>query len=353
MSGGVKKRIIVVLGMHRSGTSATTRALLTMGVALGDRLMPPIADVNDGGFWEDLDINALNIEMLKELGTDWHHLAPVTSQQARQLLDNGYGRRAVELLQGKVSGVQIFGFKDPRTAKLLPFWKTVLDGSGFDVGYVLALRNPMSVVKSLLKRDGFPPEKSYLLWLGHVLNILTEMQGERCVLVDYDRLLQSPDVELARVAGALALEIDDVESRRYQTEFLDQRLRHTVYRPEDLSGDAACTALVREIYDALREMVSDAQPMDASALHDAIARWTSEYDRIKPQLVLADKLTDAISERDVTIATLSGGIAERDVQIAALAQEVASLKASTSWRVTRPLRWLGRRVKRVPAAPDS
>ena len=59
------QRLIVVLGMHRSGTSAMTRGLQVMGVDLGDRMMPPVAGNNAKGFWEDIDLNALNIEMLQ------------------------------------------------------------------------------------------------------------------------------------------------------------------------------------------------------------------------------------------------------------------------------------------------
>src|SRR5882724_9597278 len=60
----IHQRLIVVLGMHRSGTSAMTRALQAMGVELGSRLMPPVEGENDKGFWEDLELNALNIEVL-------------------------------------------------------------------------------------------------------------------------------------------------------------------------------------------------------------------------------------------------------------------------------------------------
>jgi hypothetical protein len=60
-----KTKMVVVLGMHRSGTSAITRGLLVMGVRLGDRLLPAVKGENDKGHWEDVDLNALNIEMLR------------------------------------------------------------------------------------------------------------------------------------------------------------------------------------------------------------------------------------------------------------------------------------------------
>ena len=48
------KRLIVVLGMHRSGTSAITRALNVLDVDLGDRLLPPVDGDNAKGYFVDL-----------------------------------------------------------------------------------------------------------------------------------------------------------------------------------------------------------------------------------------------------------------------------------------------------------
>ncbi|MEZ7943527.1 MAG: hypothetical protein QMC20_06265, partial [Halioglobus sp.] len=74
-------RLIVVLGMHRSGTSAITRALKVLGVDLGGRLLLA-ADGDDGdnetGFWEDIDFNGLNIELLRVIDKDWFYTSPVT-----------------------------------------------------------------------------------------------------------------------------------------------------------------------------------------------------------------------------------------------------------------------------------
>ena len=107
----------------RSGTSAITRALQVLGVDLGNNLMAPLEDVNAKGFWEDLDFCALNIGALNALGSDWDHLASIGPNEVERLRENGYFTKAVELLNRKVGKSQVFGFKDPRVAKLLPFWK--------------------------------------------------------------------------------------------------------------------------------------------------------------------------------------------------------------------------------------
>ena len=148
-------KLIVVLGMHRSGTSAITRGLQAMGVRLGNRLMPALEGNNPKGFFEDIDLNALNIEILSAIDSDWCHLAAIDSIDIQILRKQGYFLRASELLRQKISGASVFGFKDPRVAKLLPFWKCVFSHCQINVSYVWRCwRNPLSVVKSLGKRDG-------------------------------------------------------------------------------------------------------------------------------------------------------------------------------------------------------
>jgi hypothetical protein len=83
------KNLIVVLGMHRSGTSAVAKALACMGVSLGNDLLPAGKD-NPKGFFEDKAINDLNIEMLRVLGLDWFSLSLVTDAHVNQLVAAGY-----------------------------------------------------------------------------------------------------------------------------------------------------------------------------------------------------------------------------------------------------------------------
>ena len=322
-------KLIVVLGMHRSGTSVITRGLQVMGVELGERLIPAITGNNEKGFWEDIDLNALDAEMLGALNSDWHHLAPIEPGDVAALHNKNYFLRAVELLRQKVGSAPVFGFKDPRVAKLLPFWKEVFDHCQFNMNYILTLRHPLSVVKSLAKRDGMAAEQGYLLWLGHVVESLIGSTDSKRILVDYDRLMQSPDAELTRISKCLGLEIDPAELQSYKTQFLDNELRHTVYELNDLLLDNTCPPIVREVYTALLDVVSDKTTLDSKALQNKVARWADEFERLKSLLLLADRLytqktaaLHAVTERDSQIANLNQAVTERDGQIANLNQAV-------------------------------
>ncbi|MFZ3221863.1 MAG: glycoside hydrolase family 99-like domain-containing protein, partial [Rugosibacter sp.] len=369
-----EKKLIVVLGMHRSGTSAITRGLQVLGASLGERLMPAIEGINAKGFFEDIEINAFNIELLSVIKSDWFYLSPIKEFQLEKLRQEGYFLRAVALIREKIKSEDVFAFKDPRVAKLLPFWKEVFSHCQINVNYVLALRHPLSVVNSLAKRDGFVAEHSYLLWLGHILESLTGSRGALRVLVDFDHLMQSPDAELVRIAKSLNLEIFPVELQNYKTDFLDQGLRHTTFELNDLLLDSACPAIVRDVYSALLKVASGQLTLDDDSLLADISNWSDEFDQMTIHLRLADtllaqklvisvavserdtqiaSLSQAVSERDEQISSLNQAVAERDGQIAALNQvvidarnELEQMLASKSWLITKPLRFARRKAVR-------
>jgi|GEM_PF-427217 len=324
-----KNKLIVVLGMHRSGTSAITRGLKVIGVELGDNLLNPVAEDNKTGYWEDFDIQTLNIEMLSVIENDWHYLTPIQATDIEVLREKGYFLRAVELLRQKMDDAPVFGFKDPRVAKLFLFWKEVFSQFQLDVSYVLTLRHPLSVAKSLAKRNGFDTEKSYLLWLGHVIASLSGTVGEKCVLIDYDRLMQSPDFELNRIAKQLDLEIRPAELKIYKSEFLNDGLRHTLYDLNALLLDKACPPLVREIYVTLLDVALDKKKIDDSSLQKKVNIWANEFGRLKSTLAIVDRLsiknmavTHSVVEREGQIASLNHTIIAYEGQLASINQVV-------------------------------
>jgi len=324
-----KKRLIVVLGMHRSGTSAMTRALAVMGVELGNRFISTIDGVNSKGFWEDLDINAFDEELLGALKTTWYDLTPIDSVDVKVLREKGYLLRAIELIREKTKGLSTFGFKDPRVTKLLPFWKEVFSYGDFDVNYVIAVRHPLSVVRSLSKRDGFEADHSYLLWLGYTILSLTESVQRRRVLIDYDRLMRSPDNELSRIAQGLNLKILQTELESFKKEFLDPSLRHTNFDLNDLMLDGICPPIVREVYSALVDVASGRGDVDSQIIQRKLAIWTEEFARLRFALTLADKflaqkrvLELSLRDYQIRLSSLTLDIGERDAVIRSSTKEV-------------------------------
>lgn len=291
MKNGVSPaRLFVILGMHRSGTSAVTRALLAMNVSLGTNLMFHLPEINARGFWEDLDINKMNEEMLAALGISWHHLSVIQNEHTEILRDLGFVERAKDLLRLKICEAKngVFGFKDPRTAKLLSFWKEVFANEFYDVAYILPLRNPLSVVKSLEKRDSFESTKSYLLWLSYVITSLIESQGTQRLLLDFDELLDSP-ASVLNISKKFNLTINENALQEYLSDFLDKDLRHTQYSIADLSNDPNCPELVKQTQELLGEILTGARQLDAPETDLAIGHLGAELKKMSPIFDRLDK----------------------------------------------------------------
>ncbi len=327
------KRIIVVLGMHRSGTSAIARSLQLLGVELGSSLLSANPD-NIKGFWEDAEINAFNAELLQSVGADWHSLAPVTTEKLLNILNTGFFGRALELLREKTKQISIFGIKDPRMSRLLLFWQRVFEQGDYNVSYVIALRNPLSVAQSLRNRDGFEPEKSFYLWLEHVVPAIVGTKDFKRVVVDYDRLLDDPGLELACVANALGLsEPDPSALAAYKNEFLEEGLRHTRYETRDLRLDASVPAPVISAYELLEQLANDKIALDSPQVEDVFDDLSKELSRLAPALHYLTRQEQKIG-------------APYQQQIASLNQELLQIQKSQSWKITRPLRYISSLIKR-------
>jgi len=214
------RRVVVVLGMHRSGTSLLAAILSALGVDLGDRLLrAPVPD-NAMGYWEHEGIVAAQEAILAALGRDWHlpqgTLPFPPGWPARDDVRAERARlRAILVTEtaraGPGGGAAPWGFKDPRTMRLLPLWRDLFAELGLRPAYVLAIRHPSAVAGSLASRDAMPPARAELLWLQHTLDALAECGSDLAAVVPYDRWFDDP-VGLARgLARRLGLQWTDEE----------------------------------------------------------------------------------------------------------------------------------------------
>ncbi len=341
-----KKRVVVVLGMHRSGTSAITRGLQALGVALGENLLPSQPD-NPKGFWEDADINTLNIELQAALGLYWHSFGGM----GRELVDRSqwepFVDRAVNLLQEKIAGTAIYGIKDPRICRLLPFWQSIFQTIDVDACYVIVLRHPLSVAQSLKRRDGFEIEKCCYLWLEHMTLALLETQGKRRVVVDYDAMLAEPQAQLLRIQAALELPGDDaiVPAQGYAEEFLEPGLRHTLYNEEDLISLQNLPEGIGEMYELLKLLATDDLPNDSDAATQTLDPIKTRWHDYLAAFAYMNKQDDALISQQAEIdqlkrqvETLAAQIGEQNIVMARCQNQRAGRIMETLKDIRRLLR---------------
>jgi hypothetical protein len=276
--------VIVVLGMHRSGTSVLARGLQVLGVELGHNLMPALP-ANPKGYWEDREINHLNERILAALARNWRSpgliddsvwnssaLEPLVSE-AKQLLDSRFGK------------FELWGFKDPRTCLLLPFWQLVFRELGLEARYVISLRNPLSVAGSLRARDAMVEELSLLLWLQHLRAAFKYTENQPRLVVDYDELLKAPRIQICRIAKALELPAPistDAALQSYADEFLAVDLRHHEFSAEHSPSDSPLKRLAVSTYELLRQVSIGEIDCDRASLGEKLDLIDRTLEAITP-----------------------------------------------------------------------
>lgn len=320
------RRVVVVAGMHRAGTSVVARGLMALGVDLGDALMSADVKMNARGFFEDVDIVKLDDALLDAHGGDWKNVALLDDADWAASAHAAAATDARRLLEGKLARTGLFGFKDPRVPRLLPFWQRVFAQMQVADGYVIAVRHPLAVIDSLTARDGLDVRRSEWLWLTHLVCALRYTQGRPRVVVDYDRVLEAPARELARIASVLALPatataVDDAQA--YANEFVSGELRHAEYAADDLAP-AAVPPLVADAHALAQRLARDEAAADDAATIAHIDALFGRVTALSPLLGYAGAVERAADE----VPRLTGELAFARATLAATTTYNEDLQAA-------------------------
>ena len=318
-----KRQVVMVLGMHRGGTSAIARGLAATGVSLGNHLLAPGAD-NPTGFWEDLDCLSINERLLGHLGTAYDAFGFGWSLLGKPdpVIDD-LKLSAVQVVRSRLQEYpSTWGFKDPRTSRLLNFWRSVMAASKCEARYVIALRNPLSVALSLEKRNQIPIEKGLWLWLHHMIPAVLDSAGSTRVVVDYDALIDQPVRQIQRLASHMGLgraATSDASIAEYLDSFLSHGLRHTKFSTSELAADGRIPKWVVDVFTLLLRAAADEVELDSP---EVVARF-NEVNELLTTFTSVFSYAKTL-ENDKTGLYLS--IAERDRRLTEREERVASLQ---------------------------
>jgi hypothetical protein len=260
----VPSRAIIVLGMHRSGTSVLTRGLQGLGVFLGDDFLSPQPD-NPTGYWENNGILDLNERLLTVLGLNWESISLIDDSQWQIPEVQALSTEAAAFLRAHFLCHPLWGFKDPRTVRLLPFWRATFERIGVDDQYVIAIRTPLAVATSLLKRQSMAPATSHMLSLVYIVPYLHEIAERPFVVTDYDLFLADPQGQLERIGRSLKIPFSETQASEvefFSRDFVDQGLRHDYFSRYDFDTISEVSPLIREAYLRLYELATDQRPIE-------------------------------------------------------------------------------------------
>ncbi len=216
---------ILVLGMHRSGTSMATRLINMMGAYFGpESSVGELTNDNPKGFWERPEIFKLNESLLAARDSSWKDLRHWTPQDAAKLPD-----KAIYNIKKTILGMDAFRpwvLKDPRLCLLLPGWLPNLE---VPVA-VIVHRNPAEIALSLQKRDGLSPEYALALWEYYSVTMLNASLKLPRIHIRHADLLEFP----VKTTESLFTQLRDHGVRRIEMPsereiraFLDTRLHRS------------------------------------------------------------------------------------------------------------------------------
>jgi GT2 family glycosyltransferase/glycosyltransferase involved in cell wall biosynthesis len=399
----VNRQAILVLGMHRSGTSALTRVINLLGFGLPRTLIPP-SQYNERGFWETQVLADFHDRVLESAGSCWDDWSKFNPDWQVSPISNLFQDELKRIIDSEFGMNDAFVIKDPRICRFIFLWVDGLQALHIKTHAVIPIRHPLEVVHSLRQRDHFTDQKSLLLWLRHVLDAEGSSRHLPRAFCAYETLLSDWHGTMKRMGTQMGVVWPrlSMDSRIEIEDFLSSKIRHHVFSSQDLNAEKDIGEWIRETCHWLDALYTD--PNDAVAQQRldkireefdsgcatfgvAMRREEREIERQRKKLL---ELDATVRERTAEAARLGSDLAELDAvlreraietarlendleetrrwgkesvrvlkertaeamrlrddlestrqQSIALAQEIDSIRKSISWRMTAPVRAIG------------
>ena len=217
-----------------------------MGIDVADDIRP--AESNARGHWERWEIVEFHDRILRLFNRDYIgplHDLPLPAAWWADPRVARIKREIIAFLTGRM-GDSYFGFKDPRTVRLMPLWHQIFNDLKLAPRIVLCLRNPAQVARSLKKRDELDPAIGEYRWLIYMADFFRYCGGFEVCIVNFEDWFRDPKINFERMQKFLNIEwqqsrtdlnlvlsgIVDPTLRHDRSEYdeLHQPLVHSIYR---------------------------------------------------------------------------------------------------------------------------
>jgi hypothetical protein len=184
--------IICIIGMHRSGTSMMAGLLHQCGLYLGpENQLLGANSGNPEGHFEHKGFFRINEALLEHIGGSWDF--PPTLKPGWEHDDSLEGlRNDAKALVNTFYGKLPWGWKEPRTTILLPFWRSIVP----QLRFVICVRSPLEVAKSLAKRNKIPIEQGVVLWHRYMRAAIQDTESYPRFFAYYEDFIADPEVQV-------------------------------------------------------------------------------------------------------------------------------------------------------------
>jgi hypothetical protein len=343
ISASVQRRpIVLVLGMHRSGTSLCSHILSGLGVDMADKIPGPGATSpvlsNPRGHWERWEIVEFHDRILSLFNRDYlgrfHDFAlPVAWWADPRVVQ--IRREIVGFLERRM-GDGYFGFKDPRTVRLMPVWHQIFNELELAPKIVLCLRNPAQIARSLNARDGLDPEIGEYRWLVYMIDFFRYTSKYDFCTLEYEEWFNNPSANIEKLQKFLDLswQQSKADLGLMLSGIVDPAARH-----DDSGHREAGQPLVRTLHklagraeparDQIGHIVSQFvsfQQLQRPLLQalEGVAKTAAKYPEIEQEAAF---LRAAIGEREAVVEAADGRAAAAEGGLAQALEEIERQRA--------------------------
>jgi GT2 family glycosyltransferase len=400
---------VLVLGMHRSGTSALARVLQFMGAWPGDdaELLPAHPVDNPTGYCERVDIVVEHDRFLEEIGFAWDRVAGFDPGAIDPAARQFFVAQIAAIMSRIDTGGRPWLLKDPRLCLLLPLWRELLERPA----YVVVVRDPSEIAASMYRthRGGYPTSFLLALWEKYMRLLLDALEGERVLFVSYPRLLADAPAESARLAAGLGTlgiaslhpPADDdlqgfldpglrrsaadaalrptaeqgalygwLEARAAEPgavtvggfprsqandavlrDYVGARAHHEQHVRREALGEVAERLASLEQASTAREQQSlrlaEAAQQQAATLHGELQRLRHELDQARRENAALAGESAKVAPLEQECHRLQTELAQVAAHADAREQALTAMRRSWSWRISAPVRWLADLLGRV------
>ncbi len=293
--------LILIVGMHRSGTSLLGSLLPACGITMPGPLIAGDTH-NPEGYYERADITALQEQLLIDLERWWPSPRGMDPLPAGWL-EQPRGQRALAELGAILSTERQhqsgpWAIKDPRSSLLLPLWKRACQQQGIPLRLLLAVRDPAEVIVSVVQRDqaytGMDSWRAQRLWWHHNAEVLRHADDLPLQVVSYSHWFE-PQRALQQLAQLNPTATAHQRQQALKTVKPEHRRSHRQQRPASRPVAALRRFHQRLEHTAMHPGETTAlltwlqrQPPLASTPPRLLPRWSSNRCRSHPWRYLAE-----------------------------------------------------------------
>lgn len=328
-----QKTCILILGMHRSGTSALTRLLNLSGASLPKTLITSTGG-NETGHWESEKLVLHHDGFLRDHDSRWDDWKPLNLDILSNKVRDDFFDDVRALIRHEYGDADLIVVKDPRLCRFASLFIEAISMIGYKVKIIHAVRNPLEVSDSLGKRNGMSFLEANLLWLRHVLDAefqsRSHAQTKGRSFITYDAILDDPIESLNKIAADFSLQWPHPPTSIQSeiTSFIGPDHQHHNHSTEDVILNKILRDWVGKTYTILRQAQRDGISLDNQKQLDIIR---DSFNLSTPVLLaMADNIKQLEQLRLDESNAAQGALENLSQQNAVLTANIAETQASNA-----------------------